>query len=204
MTLISKTTLRVLMLLLAGSFISSGIGVAMATEEIPYQTVSRDGDVEIRDYQPLLKLQITKTGSRYQAPSDAFRDLGGYIFGDNQTGEKIAMTAPVSQQAIADDSNTEKDKWQIAFYMPENYTLADMPAPENQDLQLIETAPRRVAVLEFYGRRSDDNMDKNTEKLRAYLRDNNIAFVDNPSYAFYNSPMMIWFLRRNEVMFELQ
>ena len=197
-----------LMLLLAGSIMSNGIGVAMATEEIPYQTISLDGDVEIRDYQPLVKLQITKVGSRYQAPSDAFRDLAGYIFGDNQTGQKIAMTAPVSQQAIADNENTESDaksdKWQIAFYMPENYTLTDMPAPENQDLQLIETKPRRVAVLEFYGRRSDDNMDTNTEKLRTYLRENNIAFVDNPSYAFYNSPMMIWFLRRNEVMFELQ
>ena len=177
----------------------------MATEEIPYQTVSNDGAIEIRDYQPLVKLQITKIGSRYQTPRDAFRDLAGYIFGDNQTGQKIAMTAPVSQQAVTADANNSKtDEWQIAFYMPQNFTLADMPTPENQDLQLIETKPRRVAVLEFYGRRSDDNMDKNTEKLRAYLRANNIAFVDNPSYAFYNSPMMIWFLRRNEVMFDLQ
>ncbi len=191
--------LRLLILIiLAGN----SVGNAMATEQISYQTVSRDGDVEIRDYRSLLQVQITKTGSRYQAPSDAFQDLAGYIFGDNQTGQKIAMTAPVSQQAVADDAET--DEWQIAFYMPEKFSLADLPKPENQDLQLIETAPRRVAVLEFYGRRSDDNMDRNTEKLRAYLRDNNIAFIDNPFYAFYNSPMMIWFLRRNEVMFELE
>ncbi len=200
-TKISKIRLRVLAFTLVG-IIFSHVGVAMAVEQISYQTVSRDGEVEIRDYQPLVLLQITKTGSRYQAPSDAFRDLFGYIGGDNQTGQKIEMTAPVSQQAVA--GNAETDEWKIAFYMPEKFSLADLPNPENADLQLIETTPRRVAVLEFYGRRSDENMDTNTEKLRAYLRDNNIAFIDNPFYAFYNSPMMIWFLRRNEVMFELE
>ncbi|MCH9844156.1 MAG: heme-binding protein [Alphaproteobacteria bacterium] len=191
--------LQLLILIMLGGNL---IGNAMAVEQISYQTVSRDGDVEIRDYQALVQVQITKTGSRYQAPSDAFRDLFGYIGGDNQAGQKIEMTAPVSQQAVA--GNAETDEWKVSFYMPEKFSLADLPNPENADLKLIETAPRRVAVLEFYGRRSGENMDINTEKLRAYLRDNNIAFIDNPFYAFYNSPMMIWFLRRNEVMFELE
>ena len=53
---------------------------------------------------------------------DGFRVLAGYIFGGN-AGEKIAMTAPFSRAWRAS---------RMAFMMPAQYALEDLPEPQDQ------------------------------------------------------------------------
>ncbi|HCR65033.1 MAG TPA: heme-binding protein, partial [Oceanicaulis sp.] len=68
----------------------------MAAEEPAYTLVERDGPIEIRDYAPQIIAEVVVDGDRRQASGRGFRPLAGYIFGDNQPREEIAMTAPVT------------------------------------------------------------------------------------------------------------
>ncbi len=77
-------------------------GVAMATEEPNYEVLEKDGDIELREYAPMVIAETVIDGDMGEASSAGFKRIAGYIFGDNtaQQGgnEKIAMTAPVTMQ----------------------------------------------------------------------------------------------------------
>lgn len=77
-------------------------GPIMSDVEQPsYQVVDRQGAIEIRDYAPMIVAQVTVTGQRQAAISQGFRQLADYIFGNNLPAQKVAMTAPVIQQAVS-------------------------------------------------------------------------------------------------------
>ena len=64
-----------------------------------YDVIERDGDIEIRAYPALVVAEVTRTGNRDEAVRSGFGSLAGYIFAKERPGEKIAMTAPVTQRA---------------------------------------------------------------------------------------------------------
>ena len=70
-------------------------------QEPSYQLVERQDNIEIRDYAPMIVAQVTVTGERQPAISQGFRQIADYIFGNNQPAQKVAMTAPVIQQAVS-------------------------------------------------------------------------------------------------------
>ena len=51
--------------------------------------------VELRRYEPTIEARTALDSSAQT--SSGFRRLAGYIFGGNETGESIAMTAPVAE-----------------------------------------------------------------------------------------------------------
>ena len=67
--------------------------MASNIEEPAYELVRAYSDFEVRDYATNVQARVRTAGN---APSGGFRRVAGYIFGGNQTGESIAMTAPVS------------------------------------------------------------------------------------------------------------
>ena len=69
----------------------------MASEiETPeYQLLDKDGQFEIRMYEPMI-IAITNINSNYrESTSTGFRRIANYIFGGNNQKMKIEMTAPV-------------------------------------------------------------------------------------------------------------
>lgn len=175
----------------------------MAVEEIKYDVLKKDGNVEIRQYAPVIIAEVTIEGSRSEAPSAAFRTLFNYISGDNiaKSGEsvKIPMTAPVTQEQL------EPNIWKIAFYMPANMTIETAPAPKNDKITLREVTLGKRVALRFSGRSTDDNIETHDAKLKAYLAQNNMTYDETGRIlAFYNSPFTPWFLRRNEVLYPVK
>jgi F0F1-type ATP synthase membrane subunit c/vacuolar-type H+-ATPase subunit K len=95
-------------------WIALGVGVAVLgaavaagpimsdVQEPSYQLVDRQDNIEIRDYAPMIVAQVMVTGERQPAISQGFRLIADYIFGNNQPAQKVAMTAPVIQQAASD------------------------------------------------------------------------------------------------------
>ena len=53
--------------------------------------------------------------------------LAGYIFGGNETNQKIAMTSPVSMSM--------NDSTEMKFMIPSNYELEDLPKPNNENIK---------------------------------------------------------------------
>ena len=95
---------------------------AIAIEEPVYQVEKawEAEQIEIRAYAPRI---MAVTGMNEDSNS-GFRVLAGYIFGGNAEEQKIAMTAPV-QQTMAGEK-------EMAFMMPAEYALKDLPQPEDQ------------------------------------------------------------------------
>ena len=71
------------------------------TEQQRYQVVRQGRGFELRRYPAHLVAEVDVQGSFEDAGTAAFRPLVGYIRGQNQTREGLAMTAPVLQRRDA-------------------------------------------------------------------------------------------------------
>jgi hypothetical protein len=67
------------------------------TEKLGYQLIEDLGGFEIRHYPPHILVSTSEAGSMATSGNQAFRRLANYIFGGNNAGKSIAMTAPVLQ-----------------------------------------------------------------------------------------------------------
>lgn len=183
-------------------------------KEPSYSVVQKDGDIEIRHYDPMIVAEVTMTGDRKEAINNGFRALADYIFGNNDGEAKIAMTAPVTQQAdkgakiemtapVTQQSSGVENTWKVHFVMPADYTMANIPKPKNPAITLIERAPYDAAVLRFSGWAGNDTLADKTKELESWMAVKNMAGTEKPVYAFYNPPWTLPFLRRNEIMMTL-
>lgn len=165
--------------------------------EIPdYTVIAQTGEIELRDYPDHLVAEYVTSGTRKGAVGQGFRALAGYIFGKNESSEKISMTAPVTQFQ-------DGDRWHIRFMVPSGKSLADMPVPNNADVSLQEARGSTQLVIRFSGLWRDTTIESKIATLRAYARDNNIRLLGEPIIYYYDDPMTLPWKRRNEVAFEV-
>ena len=159
--------------------------------EEPAYTVERAWEseqIEIRRYAPRVMAVTTMQGN----DDDGFRVLAGYIFGGNATEQKIAMTAPV-QQSMA-------GKAEMAFMMPAEYALEDLPTPDDERVGFEEAPAYTAAVIQFSGWASADKADEHWQRLRQFLIAEEIDIEGEPTLNQYNPPWTLPFLRRNEII----
>ena len=57
-------------------------------------------------------------------------------------------------------------------------------------------------MIRFCGMAGEDSLKRYTEELNAFISAKNLTPLSAPTYAFYNPPWTLPFLRRNEVMVE--
>ena len=191
---------------------------AMAYEEPAYTVLRQDGDFEIREYAPYLVAETLIEGEadRNAAASEGFRRLFRYISGANTASTKISMTAPVLQSP-AETNKGEKIAmtvpvqqtptdagWRVAFVLPAQYTLENAPVPGDSRVRVRKAEPRMMAVKRFSGRWSEKNYARQREALQQFMARENLEGNGSMMYAAYNAPFSLPFMRRNEVMVEIQ
>jgi DNA gyrase inhibitor GyrI len=162
-----------------------------------YEVIEADGPIEIRDYPALTVAEVTRSGNRDQAVRAGFGPLARYIFAKEREGEKIAMTAPVTQKS-------KGGTWTIQFIMPSGYSLENLPKPASTDVQLREIPPARRAVIRFSGWWSDELFNAKDAALREWLKGKGLEVSGTPLFAYYNDPFTPGFLRRNEILYDLR
>lgn len=194
-------------LLLAGALYGP---IVSNVEQPKYKVVKKDRNIEIRDYPSMIVAQVDVSGQRDTALREGFRQIANYIFGNNLSSRKVAMTAPVTQQASEKIAMTAPvtqqgngNHWQVRFIMPHKYTMQTLPKPNNPSVTLQEIEAERFAVIRFSGLAGKASLNRHTRELEAYLRSNNMKALGAPTYAFYNPPWTLPFLRRNEIMIEV-
>ena len=163
---------------------------AIAIEEPVYRVEKawEAEQIEIRAYAPRA---MAVTGMNEDSDG-GFKVLAGYIFGGNAEEEKIAMTAPV-QQSMAGEK-------EMAFMMPAEYALEDLPAPEDQRVSFREAPAYTAAVIQFSGWASAEKADEKWQQLRGFLISEGIDITGEPTLNQYNPPWTLPFMRRNEII----
>jgi len=186
------------------------------TAEPDYSVVQKDELFEVREYETLVVAETLVDAGFDEAGNIAFRRLFGYISGDNEAASEIAMTAPV----MALDENTDSGEkismtapvtgqqtalgWRFAFVLPAGYTLANAPMPGNPEVRLEQVPARKVAVVRYSGFWNEASYDENLKLLQQWMLQNQLQANSPPRVAGYDPPWTLPFLRRNEVMIDIQ
>lgn len=168
--------------------------------EIPdYTVVEQDGAFETRDYKGHIVAEVTVSGSRWDAANSGFRVLANYIFGGNESGQKISMTAPVVQTPI-----DEQGTWTVQFMMPSKFDLTTLPKAKTDSIRFYETKEQKQIVYVFSGLATKNRLGKAQEKLTLYAKDKGLNVSPEPIFQFYDDPFTNPLKRRNEVAFVIK
>ena len=204
-----------------GMFVMSGS--ASATEKPDYTVIKTDGKFEIREYPPMILAEVTVEGDRRTANSRGFRKLAAFIFGDNISQDKVAMTSPVMSKpekiamtspvvsspekidmtAPVTRSLEEDGRWTVNFMMPSEYTMETLPKPTDPDIRIFKSQPYKTVSIRYNGNNNSKNIAKHEAKLSNYIEEQGISVLGTAEYAGYDAPWVPGPMKRNEVHFRL-
>ncbi|MBX7255336.1 MAG: heme-binding protein [Candidatus Hydrogenedentes bacterium] len=215
---IVAVVLVLLVLLLFGAWIGVGYASVAGIETPKYKVAEKRDGYEIRVYEPLIVAEVTVEGPQDEALNRGFRKIADYIFGNNtkrsqQGSEKIAMTAPVLEQAAPSEKiamtapvleQGQAGKHIVSFVMPSSYTMDTLPKPNNSEINIREVPERKCAVLRFSGYAPEKKSRAKKEQLLEYAKRDGLEVVGEPILAQYNPPWTPPFMRRNEVLVEIR
>ncbi len=190
------------------------------TEEQPCQIVRSYESFEVRRYPEHLLAEVVTDGSFENAGSLAFRPLFAYLGGANRSNQKIAMTAPVVQDAASEkiamtspvlqqgneeqEGGTGTSPFRVAFVLPESFTIDNAPRPTSPLVNLRIVPEGLAAAIIFSGRWSAMSYERQLKTLRGALRAAKLTSEGAPRFARFDSPIKPWFLRRNEILLDLK
>ena len=193
----------------------AAIGSAQAQDNIEqpeYDVLKQSDGVELRSYAPYLAAQVTvKAGSSGEASSKGFRQLAGYIFGGNQRADRIAMTAPVTTEAISGSttiamtapvttSRKEEGAYTVQFSMPSKWTMDTLPIPDNDQIELTPIKTQKRVAYRFTGQRSQARIDEAAAKIGNFMDRENLQAASSIIVAGYDGPSVPTEKKRWEVM----
>ena len=188
----------------------------MALEKPDYEILYKEGNIEYRLYEPYLVAQteVSMDDNYNSASNEGFRRLFKYITGSNTSEVNIAMTAPV--QMSMDDSGQKIDMTapvkqieienflQVAFMLPSNFDIKNAPIPTDERVKIKQIPARIMAVIRYSGRWTEKNRSKYEYRLRENLEVHAISAISQAETAAYNPPFTPPFMRRNEIMLEVE
>lgn len=167
------------------------------SDEPAYEVERSFGKLEIRRYPAHVEARTKIDETAVDRALDAgFDRLAVYIFGANRGGEELDMTAPVVASGISGGH-------QVAFVMPPERTLASLPRPEDNRVELVEIPERTLAVLSFRGRSTDENVAQHEAELRRQVTAAGLAAKGHATLAAFDPPWTLPAVRRNELWFEV-
>ena len=169
------------------------LGIRSGYDQVDYQLIEKIGLVEIRDYPERLVAEVVGISNR----REAFMSLFAYIDGQNKTQQDIKMTAPV-------ELLERTDNVLMRFFLPVNFKQDSAPAPINSKVSLKTLSSARFAVLRYSGSTDLENFTQEKEKLLKIIAKSDYKAKGNVSFLGYDPPFTIPFLKRNEVIVEVE
>jgi hypothetical protein len=165
-------------------------------ETYSYVVNKKYDQFEIRSYKATLFTSVKLSTKKYkEASSKGFSILAGYIFGNNNRNEKIAMTSPVSMSL--------KDSTTMMFMVPKKYKKETLPQPNLSKIKFKEEPAKTVAAINFNGWANDKKIKKYKQKLKDALDKEGILYKNRFQFLGYNAPYEV-FNRKNEIIVELE
>lgn len=189
-------------------------GLESPTYKVIKSDYSTPSFYEIRQYDPFstctVEMSTAKpsSSSTPAAAGSAFNSLAGYLFGKNQSSQKMSMTTPVFTS-----SSPGNDSKQMSFVLPSEYwtKLENAPKPmesksnDDKGVMLIQEEAQTRAVLLFGGFASKKEVETQKEELLNKINgDPDFKLASDQKtqdirLAQYNDPFTPPWKRRNEV-----
>jgi effector-binding domain-containing protein len=180
-------------------------------EKARYQVVEKEGKFEVRQYAPQIIAETVVEAGFDDAGNVAFRKLYNYISGENRSKASIAMTAPVNQKTDSEkismtapvNQRRSEGQYAVSFLMPSKYKMETLPEPLDPDVKLKEIPSRKIAAIRYSGSWSREKYDAKKALLEEFIRKKGLTIIGPDIFARYDPPFQLPFLRRNEVLFEV-
>ena len=155
------------------------------------------GNIEIREYGEYIVAKTSVPLEQKYSENNMFMTLASYIFGNNQENQNIPMTAPVT---TFETSNS----YDMLFYMLESDSIKELPKPLEQNIIFEKFKLGKCAVISFSGFVNSWKVKKYEKKLSRFLKKNNYTQISSVMVNRYNSPWVLPWNRRNEVLVKIQ
>lgn len=188
------------------------------TERQPYTLIDTYPGFELRSYPAHVVAEVDVEAAFDDAGTAAFRTLASYIFGANTSRRKLAMTAPVTQQAadpsaggvserLATTAPVTQRRAQtghtVAFVLPADVTAATAPVPDDPRVRVVEKPVTSTAVVSFSGRGGRASFEKHLGGLLSAVEKAGFEPRGEPRYARFNPPITPGVFRHNEVQMDV-
>jgi hypothetical protein len=194
-------------------WIVSGYLPTMNIKTPAYTVMERKRGYEIRQYAPYVIAETHQKG-RGQGqgpPSGGFNELFRYISGENISRSKIPMTAPVLKgtegwkipMTAPVVKEGEGGAETIAFVMPPGLTIEELPRPKSLAVHLRAVPAHVAAAVTFSDYATDVAIREHTESLLDALQREGLTVRSAPRIALYNPPWTPPFMRKNEILIEI-
>jgi hypothetical protein len=211
MSILIKIALAIGVLLLAA--FAYAVFSVLRLENPTYAVVYENGGIEYRQYEPYLVSEtVIENASNYRAAgNEGFRRLFNYISGANANQTKVSMTVPVAQtessqkisMTVPVQQTESTDGWRVAFMLPTEYTLETAPQPTDSRVQIKAVPGKLTAVIRYSGKWTESNYASKRATLLESLQQLSITPIGEFQSAQYAPPGTPGFLRRNEVLVEI-
>ncbi len=181
------------------------------------------GRLELRRYAPQLRATTWVEASTWsEALSDGFQRLAGYLFGGNDHERQLPMTTPVLLSMPASITGRRNVQGfqspgvasipqltgcaarQMAFVMPTELSLTELPRPKDRRIALSSVPACRVAVLAFRGLHGGDLPAQKRNELLFLVKCAGLKPISEVWFAAYDGPSTLPFLRHSEVLVEVE
>ena len=167
--------------------------MASNLEEPEYEVLSEHKGFEVRKYSKSVQARLLTPGNGWSGSSGGFRRIAGYIFGGNQSNQRIAMTAPVQMWDTDGGS-------MMSFTMPSEHAIEDLPSPNDSGVEIAEVDEYVVAVLGFSGFSRTSKAKRLMAKLADMVESEGLTPSGPFVLAVYDNPgTTLPFMRRNEI-----
>jgi methionine-S-sulfoxide reductase len=188
------------------AWIAYGYFAIASIEVLPYSVLDSSKEYEVRRVDAHIVAEVTVGGDYQEASNNGFRKVADYIFGNNVSKEKVAMTTPVVEtpsEKVAMttpvvNSEPENGERVIGFVMPAEYNIDTLPIPNNDEVRIREVPAQTLAVLRFSWFATEARFEKKKAQLTQALERDGIEFQEIQT-ARYNPPVTPPFMLRNEV-----
>ena len=173
-------------------------------ERVEYSVVSREGDIEFRDYPRVVLATVSGL-----TDDEAFGLLFDYIRGANDASSQIAMTTPVMSSGGASEelpmtAPVVSSPGTFSFVMPAGRDAGTLPSPRDRRISIMDLPERTLAVLRFRGRTNSQQVKAREAELLGSLDRKGIQTAGRPFLMRYNPPFIPGIFRRNEVAVEVR
>ena len=167
-------------------------------EEPDFEILSKYRGFEVRRYSDTIQARVSTSGKDRRGSSGGFRRIAGYIFGRNDKEKMIAMTAPVHIWE-------EGGRTTMAFTMPSEYSMEDLPRPDDDGVHIVHEKGRKFGALAFSGLSGPRKSARLERRLKSSIEREGFTPSGPALLAIYDNPnTTLPFLRRNEILIPIE